>query len=309
MLDAILAGGLELHDALYGDDPMATAGACCRSVLVAGRGMDLVVADFSAIEGRGIAWLAGEEWVLDAYRDNRDMYIVAAASILGIPERDVTRDQRQSPGKIAELACGYQGAAGAVRKFGGGDGLDDDQIFEQIVKPWRDARPNITSFWRNLEDAAMSAVREPGKVFGCRGVSFRVQDHFLLCRLPSGRLLFYYAPRVAEQTTSWGAQKECVTYMTVDSMTKKWVRANTYGGKLAENVTQAVCRDLMAEAMLRVEAAGYPIVLTVHDELCCEVTEGFGSVEELIELMCVPPSWASGFPLKAEGWRGKRYRK
>lgn len=130
-----------------------------------------------------------------------------------------------------------------------------------------------------------------------------------MLRLPSGRLLFYYDPRVDPCRASWGAMKECVTYMTVDSMTKKWVRTNTYGGKLAENVTQAICRDLMAEAMIRVEAAGYPVVMTVHDELVCEVPEGFGSVEEFCAIMSEVPAWASGFPIRAEGWRGKRYRK
>lgn len=309
MLETILAGGLDLHNAIFLDDPMATAGAVTRSMLMARDGHDLVVADYSAIEGRGLAWLAGEDWVLDAYRDGKDMYIMSASKILGVPESSITKDQRQSPGKISELACGYQGGAGAVRKFNGGEGLTDEEILDQIVRPWREARPAITAFWRGLEEACMSAVREPGRIFGCRGVGYRVQDGFLMCRLPSGRLLYYYDPIVMPMKTSWGDTKECVTYMTVDSMTKKWVRTNTYGGKLAENVTQAVCRDLMAEAMVRVEANGYPIVLTVHDELVCEVPEGFGSVEDFCAIMCEAPKWAEGFPIKAEGWRGRRYRK
>ena len=308
MLDTIMAGGLELHNALYEDDPMATAGAVTRSILMAKEGHELMVADYAAIEGRGLAWLAGEETELDIYREGRDIYIETAAKILGKPYDQVTKDERQSPGKISVLACGYQGGVGAVRKFGG-DGMTDDEIKEQIVRPWRDAHPMTVKFWRDLEDACMSAVQEPGKVFTCRAVSFRVQDKFLMCRLPSGRLLFYYDPQVMPMKTSWGESKECVTYMTVDSMTRKWVRTNTYGGKLAENITQAVCRDLMAEAMLRVEKAGYPIVLTVHDELVCEIPEGFGSVEEFCGIMCEVPSWAKGFPIKAEGWRGKRYRK
>ena len=130
-----------------------------------------------------------------------------------------------------------------------------------------------------------------------------------MCRLPSGRLLFYREPRLQMTANAWGEEKESVTYMSVDGMTKKYVRTSTYGGKLAENVTQAVCRDLMVEAMLRVEAAGYPLVMTVHDELVAEVPEGFGGVEEFCGIMCKVPAWAAGFPVKAEGWRGKRYRK
>ena len=308
MLDTILAGGLDLHNALFPDDPMATAGAVTRSVLVSKPGHELVVADYSAIEGRGLAWLAGEDTELQAYQEGLDVYIANAAKILGKPYEAITKDERQSPGKISVLACGYQGGAGAVRKFGG-EGMTDDEITEKIVRPWRDAHPATTAFWRGLEEACMSAVRDPGRGYYCRAIGFRVQDNFLVCRLPSGRLLYYYDPKVIPTKTSWGDIKECVTYMTVDSMTKKWVRTNTYGGKLAENVTQAICRDLMAEAMLRIEEAGYPIVLTVHDELVCEVPEGFGSVEEFCEIMCKVPAWAKGFPIKAEGWRGKRYRK
>ena len=308
MLDTILAGGLELHDALYPDDPMATAGACCRSVLVSRRGMDLIACDLSAIEGRCLAWLAGEDDELQIYRDGKDPYIAAAAAILHKPYEEVTKEERQSPGKISVLACGYSGGVGAVRKFGG-EGMTDDEIFEQIVKPWRDSHPATTAFWRGLEDAAMSAVREPGKVFGCRGVSYRVQDNFLLCRLPSGRLLFYYDPRIEERLTNWGAMRESVTYMTVDGMTKRWCRTGTYSGKLAENVTQAVARDILAESLLRVEAAGYSTVLSVHDEIVVEAPEGFGSVEEIERLMCAPPAWAPDLPLAASGFRAKRYRK
>lgn len=308
MLETICAGALGLFTALYPDDPMAAAGAITRSILTAKDGYELVVADYSAIEGRGLAWLAGEEDELDNYRNGLDVYIATAAKILGKPYEAITKDERQSPGKISVLACGYQGGAGAVRKFGG-EGMTDDEITEQIVRPWREAHPATTRFWRELEDACVSAVREPGRVFCCRAISYKVQDNFLLCRLPSGRLLYYYHPSIEPCRTSWGDIKDCVTYMTVDSMTKKWVRTNTYGGKLAENVTQAICRDLMAEAMLRIEAAGYPIVLTVHDELVAEVPEGFGSVEEFCEIMCKVPAWAEGFPIKAEGWRGRRYRK
>lgn len=309
ILRAVSAGGIQLFEALYDDDPMAAAGAITRSCLMAAPGKELVVADLSAIEGRMLAWLAGEEWVLEAYRAHKDMYVVAASSILGIPEEKITKDQRQSPGKIAELACGYQGGPGAVRKFGGGEGMDDEEIRACIVTPWREARPNITAFWAGLEEACMNAVLAPGGIFSYRAISYKVANNFLMCRLPSGRLLYYYAPDVRPMKTSWGSMKDCVTYMTVDGMTKKWVRTNTYGGKCAENVTQAASRDIMVEGMFNVEAAGYPIVMTVHDEIISEVPEGYGSVEEFINQMCVTPSWAKGLPLKASGFRAKRYRK
>lgn len=308
MLNVVLVGGLELHDALYEDDPMSTAGAVTRSVLTAREGHDLVVADYSAVEGRGLAWLAGEEKELDIYRSDQDVYIATAAMILHKPYAAVTKEERQSPGKVATLACGYGGSVGAVRNFGG-DGLTDDEIKEQIVWPWREAHPKTVAFWRELEEACFSAVSNPGQITSARAIGFRVQGPWLLCRLPSGRLLYYYDPDIRPMETSWGELKESVTYMTVDSLTKKWRRTNTYGGKLAENVTQAICRDLMAEAMLKVEAAGYHIVLTVHDELVCEVPERFGSVEELIDIMCVTPAWAKGFPVKAAGFRSKRYKK
>lgn len=311
MLHVVIAGGLDLHNALYDDDPMATAGAVTRSVLVSGEGKDLVVADYSAIEGRGLAWLAGEETELDVYRRGIDIYVMTAARILGKSIDKITTEERNRIGKTATLACGYQGSVGAVRKFGG-EGMSDEEIKEGIVNPWREAHPMTVRFWRELEEACLAAVRQPGAVQRCRGISFRrtIQTPgFLLCRLPSGRILFYYDPDIQPIETSWGEVRDQVTYMTVDGMTKKWVRTNTYGGKLAENVTQATCRDLMAEAMLRVEAAGYPIVLTVHDELVAEVPEGFGSVEEFAKIMCEIPAWAPGFPIKAEGWRGKRYKK
>lgn len=155
----------------------------------------------------------------------------------------------------------------------------------------------------------MEAVRYPDRVTSARSVEFKVKGMYLMIKLPSGRLLRYHAPDIRPCATSWGEMKDCVTYNTVNSVSKKWVRTNTYGGKLAENITQAVCRDLMAHAMLALEDSGYPIVLTVHDEIISEVPEGFGSVEEFENIMSYTPGWADGFPVDAKGWRGKRYKK
>ena len=611
ILEAIMAGGLDLHDMLYADDPMSSAGAITRSVLVAGPGHDLIVADLSAIEGRMLAWLAGEESELEIYRQEKDPYIAAASLILHKPYDQITKEERQSPGKISVLACvaegslvltdkglvpieevtlfqkvwdgegfvshkgavyqgvkevmsygglqatpdhvvfteegeeielreaagrqqrlaqtgpggtpirlgedyltrhankkrvsadslpvsglwcgevdrheqpplredgrvpemqsaknhsdlvaeenvgrevempetdrspvqelrgeggrvpirdrdgswplgdrasgngererdrqnkqrrplragkpplgyqepereqypairtgvsdvsqiqgdtpgdqirgqhpsqsrqqgidlradhpevlrsklqtkrpvwdileagprnrftvsgvlvhncGYQGSVGAVRKFGG-EGLTDDEIKEQIVNPWRDAHPMTVQFWWDLERACFDAVKEPGKIFAARGIHFRVKERFLLCRLPSGRLLYYYDPKIQPVMTAWEELKDQVTYMTVNGITRKWGRTNTYGGKLAENATQAAARDILANGMIEAEAAGYPVVLSVHDEIISEVPEGSGSVEEFEGLMCIVPAWANGLPLKAKGFRAKRYRK
>lgn len=309
MLAAIVAGGLPLFRALYDDDVMAAAGALTRSVITAAPGHDLIAADYSAVEGRGRAWFAGEDAELEVYRSGKDPYVAAAAAILKKSYDDVTKAERQSPGKISELACGYQGGVGAVRKFGG-DGMTDEEIMEGIVRPWRQAHPRTVQFWADLEEAAVAAVAAPGTVHRVRSLLFKSgDDKFLKIRLPSGRLLYYREPQLQVATTAWGARRQSVTYMTVDAVTRQWVRTSTYGGKLCENVVSGACRDLMAEAALRLEAAGYPIVMTVHDEIVAEIPEGFGSVDDFTRLMCVVPKWAAGFPLKASGWRGRRYRK
>lgn len=328
LLKCINSGGLNLLKALYEDDPMAVAGAVTRSMLMAGPGRILNVADYSAIEGRGLAWLAGEEDELENYRNDRDPYIANAAMILRKTYDEITKDERQSPGKISVLACGYGGSVNAVRKFGG-EGMTDDEIRKRIVIPWRNAHPATVAFWSLLEMACFDAVNNPGRVYGARSINFRVKNGFLMCRLSSGRVLYYYDPRVISATfytlrngnyvrATPGVPEEDilsvqerpqVSYMTVDGVTKKWIRTTTYGGKLAENVTQAICRDIMAEAMIRVEKAGYNLVLTVHDELVSETAETFGTVEEYERLLCEVPSWAKGFPIKASGWRGKRYKK
>lgn len=355
ILETVRLGGYAYFQDIYDIDPMAAAAVVTRSVLTAADGKDLVVADLSAIEGRMLAWLAGEETELEAYRQNRDPYITAASMILGKPYDQITKDERQSPGKISVLACGYNGSANAVRKFKGDapirarlQGYDlspkelekeiDLEIIDSIVKPWRQVHPKTVAFWKALEEACFNALRDRGTAYSARAVGFKVQDNFLLCRLPSGRLLFYYDPKLRYgvvyfhdelgmlrdgdprldeveengRTVRYNAtmqEKTEITYMTVHSMTKKWLRTNTYGGKLAENICQAASRDILANGMKLVERAGYPVVLTVHDEIISEVAEDFGSVEEFESLMCAVPEWAAGLPLKAEGFRAKRYRK
>jgi DNA polymerase len=180
--------------------------------------------------------------------------------------------------------------------------IPEDQA-EVIKSDWREANPFIVKLWYDLEGAAKAAIRNPGTAYGVpsKKVIFKVEDEWLLMRLPSGRRLSYLRPEIDAEGS--------VTYMGIDTYTRQWGRVKTYAGKLAENLTQAVARDLLVAGMFNLEAAGYPIVLTVHDEIVSEVDEGFGSVEEAAELMCQLPEWAAGMPVKAEGWRGKRYRK
>jgi DNA polymerase len=180
--------------------------------------------------------------------------------------------------------------------------IPEDQA-EVIKSDWREANPFIVKLWYDLESAAKAAIRNPGTAYGVpsKKVIFKVEDEWLLMRLPSGRRLAYLRPEIDAEGS--------VTYMGIDTYTRQWGRVKTYAGKLAENLTQAVARDLLVTGMFNLEAAGYPIVLTVHDEIVSEVDEGFGSVEEAAELMCRLPEWAKGIPLAAEGWASKRYRK
>lgn len=290
-------------------DVTSTVADSLRAMLTASPGKDLIAADFSAIEARGLAWLAGEESVLEVFRGHGKIYELAAAGIYKVRIEDVTEAQRQI-GKVAVLALGYQGGVGAFQQLARGYGVQvSDEEAEAIKVAWRAANKNIVRYWYALERAAIEAVRLPGSTTQAgptgRRVKFRkVADH-MWCRLPSGRLLCY---PFAELDVKPGYAK--LKHKSTDSTRGgKWGETSTYGGKLAENITQAFCRDLLSEAMLRLEEHGYPVVMHVHDEIVCEVPEGFGSVEEMESTMAVVPPWAKDMPIRAEGWRGKRYRK
>jgi DNA polymerase len=297
----------------------------------AGKGKKIVAADFTSIEGVVLPWLAGEQFKLDAFRQyiagrGPDMYLVAAAGIYGIPIDTMskkTHPQERQIGKVAELACGYGGGVGAFQTMAAGYGVVvPDAQAEQIKSAWRDAHPNVVSYWYELEQAAIDAVNHPGVVFPVRDCKFKVVGSFLWLQLPSGRALCYPFPKTMWLPTPWGQEKEMLTFKTVPNVsnakkivhsdrsnTSKWARISTYGGMLAENATQAVARDLLAEAMVRLEQHGYLIILHVHDEAVAEVNEGFGSVAEFEQIMCELPPWAKGLPVAASGFSGPRYRK
>lgn len=303
---------------VYGP-PMQVMSDCLRGMVAAPPGKDLVAGDFSNIEGRGIAWLAGEEWKLQAFRDQDagtgpEIYQLTAAKIYHKDPKEITKKSPERQiGKVAELACGYQGGVGAFQTMAKTYlvKVPDDQA-EVIKNQWREAHPKIVQYWWDLDSASYEAVMRPGTVIKAgpahRQVQFRVAGSFLFCLLPSNRVLTYPYPCLKFRETPWGEEREQIHYRHV-SERNKWEETHTYGGKLAENITQAICRDLLAHALLRLEL--WEIVLHVHDEIVVEIDAYKpASVEkQMWWLMEQPPAWATGFPIKVEGWRGKRYRK
>ena len=293
--------------------------SCLRGLIGTAPGRDLLAADFSNIEGRGLAWLAGEERKLHRFREfdagtGPDICKATASAVLGKPVLAITDDERQTFGKVPELACGFGGGVGAFQQMAKTYLVKvSNEVAESAKNGWRADNPAIVRYWWDLENAAMSAVVNPNQKYSAGGkgreVIFKVSGSFLWCRLPSGRVLCYPYPRLKEKQTPWGDLKDQVHYMTVDGLTNKWVETHTYGGKLAENVTQAICRDLLVAAIRNAEAGGYPVVLHVHDEVVSEVPEDFGSLAEFEKLCSQMPAWAKGLPVVAKGWRGKRYRK
>ncbi len=312
-------------DAMYG--PVLDAlSDCLRGMIVAPPGKDLIAADFSAVEARVLAWLAGEERALEVFRTTGKIYEHAAAGIYWVPMTEVTKAQRQI-GKVAVLALGYGGGVGAFQAMAKNYGIKvPDAQANEIKTAWRIAHPAIVSYWYALENAAIQCLTsgEAVKVGPAgRQVAFKKSGSFLWCRLPSGRVLCYPYPELREVETPWGDMKEALTYMTMVDPARKlkilddpsssgsWKRVSTYSGKLAENLTQAVARDLLAEALKRLDTAGYATSMHCHDEVVVEVDSSAPEciLKTIEDLVAVVPEWAAGLPLAAEGWRGKRYRK
>ena len=311
-IDLFKTGDLDSVELFYGD-PMVAASTCLRGMIIPSDGRDFICADYSSVEGRVLAWLAGEESALNVYRNGTDPYKVAASAIYHVPYGEVNKKQRQI-GKISELACGYSGAVGAFQAMATNYGVKlPEAEVRGIVKAWRESRPETVRMWAEMERACTLAVQKPGNTFVYRSARFVVRTvhntPFLAMRLPSGRCLWYCRPRMEYKSMPWGEQKLVVAYDGVDSMTRKFGTQYLYGGLLTENLTQATARDLLVHGMLNAESRGYSVVMHVHDEAVVEVPEGRGDVEEFENLLCELPSWAEGLPLKAEGWRGKRYKK
>jgi DNA polymerase len=281
-------------------------------MIIATPGHTLIGADFSAIESRVLAWIAGEGWKLDVYRrydatrDSRDEpYCETACRIFRVPSGSFTKESpERSVGKTCDLAFGYMGGLNAWRKFEP-DRFADEEV-EKFKHEWRALHPAIKRFWFNLDRAARTAVRQRGRVVNCGRVAFKCTGGFLFLKLPSSRKLAYPQPRIVGDDT----EQHVVFADNAAGQFKDCRHGHgAYGGTWTENVVSGVARDLLAEAMLRIEAAGYPIVLHVHDELVCEVPISFGSAEEFTQLMTRKPSWALELPIAASAWTGARYRK
>jgi len=311
--DLIARNQHELLDMLYGPTMDALADSV-RGMITAGPGRELVAMDFSAIEARVLAWLAGQEEVLEIFRTHGKIYEHAASGIYRKDIKSVTKAERQI-GKVAVLALGYGGGVGAFQSMARVYGVKvDDALADQIKKAWRESHAKIVQYWYDLENAAINAVElgtackagAPG-----RQVVFIRKGSFLWCKLPSGRVLCYPYPVIKPIETPWGEMKDALHFMSVNGVTNKWEETKTYGGSLAENITQAVSRDLLAEAMLRLEDAGYPVVMHVHDEAVVEVSasDDDETLHRIERVMATVPEWAAGLPLSAEGWRAFRYRK
>lgn len=304
-------------DIFYGP-PLQVISDCLRAMLCAAPGHVLTAADYANIEGRVLAWLAGEEWKLGAFREydagtGPDLYKLAYGRAFNIAPAAVDKDQRQV-GKVMELALGYQGGVVAFQTMGKGYGVKVTDVQAEMFRDrWREAHSAVTRLWYDLEDAALSAMLNSGFSVhvnkpNCT-ISFRKKGSFLWCKLPSGRNLCYPYPRVESIVTPWGAEKEAVTYMGVNSVTKKWERQKTYGGFWAENITQAVARDILAEAIVRLERNEIPVVLHCHDEAVAETATSAVNLKAFEEIMAERPAWAHGLPIAVEGWTGERYRK
>ena len=296
-------GRFEDVEMFYGSTPEVLS-ELIRTAFVPEEGCRFVVADFSAIEARVLAWLAGERWRLDVFSSHGKIYEASAAAMFHVPVEEVTKGSPlRQKGKIAELGLGYGGAAGALISMGALDmGLSEEEL-PSLVAVWRRANPHITQFWWDVDKAAVEAVTKRAKTRAGR-IGFEYRSGILFVMLPSGRKLAYVKPRMA--VNKFG--REGLTYEGILE-NKKWGRIETYGPKLVENIVQGTARDLLAEAMLRVEKRGYPIVMHCHDEIIAEVPEGSGSVEEMCEVMAVRPVWAEGLPLRADGYECPFYQK
>lgn len=313
--EVLRTGDLEFVRLIYGH-PMGVFSSCLRSVIKAPEGKELFCADYAAIEARVLFWVAKHAAGLKDFHENKPMYEKMAQVIYAVEILEkVTKLQRQV-GKQAFLGCGYgmgwKKFVMTCKNFG----IEIDEETAQIaVQAYRTLHAPVVKLWGNLDRAAIEAVKRKGTTFKINHTTWWVEPlpgtklEFLWCELPSGRRLAYFGPQVKYERTPWDEKRAVLYHWGVNPLTRKWESSGTYGGRLAENVVQAISRDLMASAMLRIEERGYELILTVHDEILAERQIGTGSVDDFSELMAGVPPWADGCPVKVEGWSGPRYRK
>lgn len=304
----VLAGDLDEFSMCYAGVTQVLS-ELIRTAFVASPGKTFHVCDFSAIEARVIAWLAGEEWVLDVFRKNGDIYCATASKMFRVPvEKHGQNSELRAKGKIATLALGYEGGVPALVAFGADKMGMTEQDMRDTVRQWRDANPHIVRLWRIIERAAARTISTGMPTEINRGVRFWMLDKNLCVTLPSGRNLCYPDAQFTDFTNAYGKTAERITYSGTNQTTKKWERLETYGGKMTENLVQAIARDILGVVLLRAEQAGLDVVFHVHDEIIVEASEGqtLGQVEELFSR---PIAWAEGLPLKGAGYSTPYYLK
>lgn len=338
IMRALKNGSLDYIDMMYGP-VMTVVSKVLRGFIVAAPGRQLIGGDFSNVEGRGLAWLAGEEWKLKAFRDfdageGPDVYCASYAKTFNVPVDAVGSAERQI-GKVIELACGYQGGVGAFQTMAKlYNVVVEDTVADEAKVAWRLAHPRIKSYWYKLQEAAIAAVNDPAKMYVAgapgRQVKFKKSGSFLWCLLPSARVLCYpypeihhddYGPKLTYKTVpsplEYGvynkAKQEGRAYngalVDAPGNSRLWCRTSTYGGKLAENINQGICRDVLTDCMLRLEAAGYPVVMHIHDEPVVEGNFAEPDRQKVEQIMRQQPLWAPDLPISAECWIAPRYQK
>lgn len=305
---AVMEHGADALEVLYGPT-LDVISKMLRGAIIPDDGCDLISVDYAAVELRGVAWLAGQDDLVRALRDNAKIYERTAARIYGVPVESIGKDSRERwIGKQVVLGSGYQMGYQKFWRMCLGYGVRVDvELAERAIATYREMYPQIVALWYELNDAMIEAVRNPGRVVTAANgrLKFLLEGMWLRMRLPSGRALRYAKPQI-EIDERFG--REGVTYWGVNSKTKRWSKQRTFGGRITENAVQAVCRDLLMEGAKRLRAhGGYRLFTRVHDESVMHIVRGVGTVEEARDLLCVVPDWAKGFPLGGEGWRGTRY--
>jgi DNA polymerase len=305
--NTIIENDFELLDILYGN-PMQVFSELIRTAIIAPKGQTFIVADYSAIEARVIAWLANEKWRLDVFASHGKIYEASAAHMFKVPLESITKDSpERAKGKVAELALGYQGSVGALKAMGGeAMGLSEPEM-KSLVDQWRNANANIVRFWYDTEENAKDAINQPGTIFyGPRGVEFQMIHDTLFIKLPNGRRLAYKNAKVQD-----GSYRSEIIYDGKDQNTGRWTKVNTYGGKLVENITQAVARDCLAAAMMELNKAGYMPTFHVHDEVIVEVPIDTKekAMKDIKDLMALKLPWTKGLILTADAYDTPYYMK
>ena len=301
-------GDFETMQLLFGETAFVFS-ELIRTAFIPSEGHTFVVSDFSAIEARVVAWLAGEDWVLDAFRRGADIYCETASMMYHVPVvKHGENGELRQKGKIATLACGYGGGVGAMKAMDSSGSIPEEEM-QSIVDQWRIANPKIVKLWKIVERAARTAIEEkrPVKV---RGITYRYSKGNLFAKLPSGRSICYYGARIKENADQWG--RSSIVYQGVDQTTKRWGEAETWGGKMVENLVQAVARDCLAVVMQRVEKLGFQIVMHVHDEMIVDVPLEWNPTHALCEIndqMGMEIEWAPGLPLRGDGYICEFYKK